>query len=97
MFNCLHVVFNRNNDTALKLHFFLQMPNDDLISRIENDNIAETSDYSPPLSRALINIWIPSSFLKGKGANSHHLFQVSWKRLLSFCFSRAVTLALHEQ
>ena len=53
------------------------MPNDDLISRIENDNISGSSDYSPPpLSRALINIWIPSSFFKGKGANGHHVFQV---------------------
>jgi len=52
------------------------MPNDDLITRIENDNISGSADYSPPLSRALINIWIPSAFLKGKGANAHHVFQV---------------------
>lgn len=53
------------------------MPNDDLVNRIESDNLSGNLEHSPPLSRALINIWIPSLFLKGKGANAHHLFQVS--------------------
>ncbi|XP_076818618.1 sorting nexin-29-like [Clavelina lepadiformis] len=52
------------------------MPNDDLIKKIENDSLSGANDYSPPIGRALINIWMPSVFLKGKGPEAHHLYQV---------------------
>lgn len=38
-------------------------------------NTSQESLYT--LNRPLINIWIPSVFLKGKGTEAHHLYQVS--------------------
>lgn len=32
---------------------------------------------SPRSNRALINVWIPSVFLRGKAANAFHVYQVS--------------------
>ena len=47
---------------------------------LPNDLIPSTSSY--PLTKnsfsqnRLISIWVPSVFLKGKGAEAHHLYQV---------------------
>lgn len=51
------------------------MPSDDLISRIESDNL-ESDERNKPASRALINIWMPSIYLLGKGPDAHHVYQV---------------------
>eukprot|EP00794_Sanderia_malayensis_P009248 gene9248-10225_t len=37
---------------------------------------AISDDQSPSHHRQLVNIWIPSVFIKGKGSDAHHLYQV---------------------
>lgn len=36
-------------------------------------------------NRALINVWIPSVFLRGKAANAFHVYQVSEPAEQGFC------------
>lgn len=36
----------------------------------------EDDDTEVNHHRPLINIWIPSVFIKGKGSDAHHLYQV---------------------
>ena len=49
------------------------MPSDNMIDVLEDDNI-NCEDKKP--SRALINIWMPSIYLIGKGPDAHHIYQV---------------------
>jgi len=52
------------------------MPSDDVMLRLENDELSDQSASSKQVSRALINIWMPSMYLIGKGPDAHHVYQV---------------------
>ncbi|XP_074647964.1 sorting nexin-29-like isoform X2 [Tubulanus polymorphus] len=41
----------------------------------DNTSISSDADVLSPTSRPLINIWIPSAFMRGVGTESHHVYQ----------------------
>lgn len=50
------------------------------------ETVQDSSQSLCARNRPLINIWIPSVFLKGKGTDAHHLYQVGlYLFLLSCC------------
>lgn len=52
--------------------FWWQVPGD--LSQTSEDQSLSDFEIS---NRALINVWIPSVFLRGKAANAFHVYQVS--------------------
>lgn len=68
------LAFKDNYITRMKkLLISLRGPLPEMDDNGEHDGLS-----SDRVTRALINIWIPSVFLKGKGTDSHHLYQVSF-------------------
>lgn len=43
-----------------------------------NPSLCNSSESLYVVHPTLINIWIPSVFLKGKGTDAHHLYQVKF-------------------
>uniref|UniRef100_H2ZLJ2 PX domain-containing protein n=1 Tax=Ciona savignyi TaxID=51511 RepID=H2ZLJ2_CIOSA len=50
------------------------MPTDELVDRIENDDLSGILESTP--SPARISVWMPSVFLRGHGPDSSHFYQV---------------------
>ena len=57
----------------------LRGPLPDEISKDNMESCHTSQESLYAASRPLINIWIPSVFLKGKGTEAHHLYQVCTK------------------
>ncbi|XP_070580606.1 sorting nexin-29-like [Ptychodera flava] len=75
----LHKQLNSKDSIIRKLKdelVDLRGPLPDSSSNSEDGNGDDSDSSISPSNRALVNIWIPSAFLKGKGKDSYHVYQI---------------------
>ncbi|XP_065846390.1 sorting nexin-29-like [Oscarella lobularis] len=79
----LHIQLLRR-ETQLKrlrrqLAYYKGVPledDDEISGRARNDSLASTKSLTSSRRQSLVNVWIPSAFLNGRGADVHHVYQI---------------------